>query len=314
MPLDHYVSQVHLRNFYSPALGNMMFAMRKTDLKAFTCRSQDVCRIPDGSTTNYLADPRAVEKFLEVIEPKYNASVEKLREGRPDPEVITSIAGFAAYVAACSPTARRINIAPLENILLETAATLDSQGLFDRAPDSLGNKALTELLMDGTVKFDIDPKYPQAISVSNLLETTTLFGSGRWEVLINNSDSPYLTSDFPAAIEAKERGIMRRIVPLTPELAVRISPDLSMRGKVDLSFPNFKVRYRKAGHQEVSAINRTIVRCAEEMVFYCDEQSWIPDFIWKNRKYQVEVLVDQAPHGKGMIRIATQRIVLRPEG
>jgi hypothetical protein len=50
MPLDHYVSQVHLRNFHSPALGGLMFAIRKSDLKRFRTKSQDICRIEDNST------------------------------------------------------------------------------------------------------------------------------------------------------------------------------------------------------------------------------------------------------------------------
>jgi hypothetical protein len=69
MPLDHYVSQVHLKNFYSPALGDLMNAMRKPDLKAFPCRAQDVCRIEDGSTNAYLRSDRAIEEFLKNIEP-----------------------------------------------------------------------------------------------------------------------------------------------------------------------------------------------------------------------------------------------------
>ena len=70
MPLDHYIPQVHLKKFYSPALGNRMYAIRKTDLKAFTPDSQSVCRIMDGSTNAYLKDNRAIEEFLKTIEPQ----------------------------------------------------------------------------------------------------------------------------------------------------------------------------------------------------------------------------------------------------
>ena len=31
MALDHFVSQVHLRNFYSPVLGDLMYAIRKIE-------------------------------------------------------------------------------------------------------------------------------------------------------------------------------------------------------------------------------------------------------------------------------------------
>jgi hypothetical protein len=45
MPLDHYVSQVHLKNFNSPALNGLIYAIRKSDLKRFRTKSQDICRI-----------------------------------------------------------------------------------------------------------------------------------------------------------------------------------------------------------------------------------------------------------------------------
>jgi hypothetical protein len=56
MALDHYVSQVHLKNFYSPALNGMMYAIRKSDLKRFQTRSKNVCRIEEGSTNAYLME------------------------------------------------------------------------------------------------------------------------------------------------------------------------------------------------------------------------------------------------------------------
>ncbi|MCX5770922.1 MAG: hypothetical protein NTZ09_11710 [Candidatus Hydrogenedentes bacterium] len=96
MPLDHYVSQGHLRRFYSPILGNRMYAIRKADLKAFTSDSQAVCRIMDGSTNAFLREDRVVEDFLKTIEPKYNVAVDKLIKGEIDKECIYTIAGFVA--------------------------------------------------------------------------------------------------------------------------------------------------------------------------------------------------------------------------
>ena len=70
MPLDHYVSQVHIKNFYSPDMVERVFAMRKSDLKKFMPRAQDVCRIEDNSSNSYLKEDRAIEDFLKVIEPR----------------------------------------------------------------------------------------------------------------------------------------------------------------------------------------------------------------------------------------------------
>src|ERR1700733_1805774 len=98
MALDHYVSQVHLKNFYSPALGERMYAVRKSNGKAFTPNAESVCRIEEGSTNAYLTKDRAIEDFLKGIEPKYNASAQKLSSGEIDVEAIYVIAGFASYI------------------------------------------------------------------------------------------------------------------------------------------------------------------------------------------------------------------------
>ena len=103
MPLDHYVSQAHLRKFYSPALGNRLYAIRKSNLKAFTPDSGAVCGIHDGSTNAYLREDRAVEDFLKTIEPNYNAALDKLSAGEIDHQCVYTIAGFVAYVIVCSP-------------------------------------------------------------------------------------------------------------------------------------------------------------------------------------------------------------------
>ncbi|MBI1919577.1 MAG: DUF4209 domain-containing protein [Geobacter sp.] len=140
MALDHYVSQVHLRNFYSPDLGKRMYAIRKSDLKEFTPKSDDVCRIENGSTNEYLEDERAVEEFLKGIEPNYNSALEKLRANCLDVECIYAIAGFVAYIATCSPTAMRIKSSPLRGVVEETSRILDAKGEFPPPPPELGGK------------------------------------------------------------------------------------------------------------------------------------------------------------------------------
>src|SRR5712691_5447574 len=123
MPLDHYVSQVHLRKFYSPALGNrLLYAIRKSDLRAFTPDSGAVCGIQDGSTNAYLRENRAIEDFLKTIEPNYNAALDKLSAGEVDRECVYTLAGFVAYVAAGSPAGMRIQSEPLKGIVEVTGA------------------------------------------------------------------------------------------------------------------------------------------------------------------------------------------------
>jgi len=86
MPLDHYVSQVHLKRFYASDLGGKkMHAIRKWDGRMFICGSEDVCRIEDGNTNAFLAEPRMIEEFAKLFEPKYNWACANLEQGKIEP-------------------------------------------------------------------------------------------------------------------------------------------------------------------------------------------------------------------------------------
>lgn len=290
MPLDHYISQVHLKKFYSPSLHNQMFALSKKSLKSFTPTAESVCRISDGSTNSYLREGREIEEFLKTIEPKYTAAVEKLASNRIDEECIYTIAGFVAYVSSCSPGAMRIHSSALQGRVEKEAAALDSRGMLPPPPAQLAGLNLTEILKKGIVKVDVDPKFPQAIGIASILQNTAMFGNFRWEVLHNSiEDSPYFTSDYPVAIEViGPKSPRNRVVPLSPNLAIRIQPNAPISEQADFTFSNFDYQNKKLRLREVQQINRLIVRCAEELVFFRDNHPWVSGFVRKNRHFRIE--------------------------
>jgi hypothetical protein len=312
MPLDHYVPQVHLKNFNSSERKEHMYATRKSDMVSFPCHSASVCRIENGNTNSYLTNDRVVEDFLLGIEPKYNSAVIKLRNNTIDKECIYVIADFVAYVNSCAPAAMRIQVSPLQNALVLTTNALDRKGVLTKSPplldSKLGSKSMSELLTDGTIHFNIDPKYPQALGIESINSGISIFGNSRWEILQNDiDDNPFFTSDYPIVIEKMPDGdVVNRIVPLTPDLAIRIIPDINLsRTAPDLSFSKFKYKKRKLGRAEIVNINRMIVRCAEDLVFYCRKPEWITKFIEKNRHYRIETIVD----GTGLLHTSNLRIV-----
>ncbi len=312
MPLDHYVSQVHLRHFCHPDSEGQLHAIRKSNLKYFPPKPKDVCRIEDGSTNAYLKNDRAIEEFLKGVEPKYNASLAKLRDCKMDSGSIFPIAGFVAYVASCAPAAMRIHSEPLRKVVEDTGNILDKQHKIPKAPEALGNKSYSELIEDGTVQIEIDRKYPQALGIASITTRTSLFGNAQWEVLKNeHTDSPFFTSDFPVAIEVGDDPlVVNQIVPLAPDLALRIIPNKDLaRAKPDLFFPQFSCLYQTLDRQDVLKLNRLIVRCAEDAVFYKDERDWISDFITKNRHYRIETITRSIPQAKGNALWFSQRVV-----
>jgi hypothetical protein len=311
VPLDHYVSQVHLKNFYSPELGNRMHALRKSDMKAFTPDAYSVCRIPDGSTNSYLVEERAIEEFLKGIEPKYNKALANVAADSLDAECIYVLAGFIAYVLTCSPTGMRIHSEPFKGAVDETGRLLDAKGEIGTPPPELGGATLTELLHSGAVRVEIDPKYPQAVGISSILRLTNSFGNFLWEILINEfEDSSFFTSDFPVSIEkTSDPRIINRIVPLSPTLAVRMHPNISHdTTKRDFSFSGFRRQIRRPPRQEIARINALLVRCAETTVFFRDNCEWVHRFVQKNSPFRIEPRTLRIPHNGSTLLWSTLEI------
>jgi hypothetical protein len=310
MALDHYVSQVHLKNFYAPELGERMYAIKKTDLKRYPCDAYSQCRIEGGSNNPYLQEPRVIEEFLRDVEPRYNAALVKLRDGRLDPEAVFAIAGFAAFVQGCSPGGMRIHSRPPQEIVATTTAMLEASGMLPPPPPVFGGKTLAQLLDGKDVIVNVDPKYPQSMGITNILRSTSLWGNSCWDIIINDDpSSPFFTSDYPLAIEPSGRaGIVNRILPLAPDLAIRILPDLDQKGRVDLSFTNLRVRKVNARRKDTAEINRRIVQCAETVVYFSRDLPWIPAFVEKHRQYRIEPHILRIPQGDGHMILSTLRI------
>lgn len=317
MALDHYVSQVHLKNFYSKELGELMHAFRKTNMQYFTPNSSSICRIDEGSTNNYLKEERIIEEFLKDIEPYYDRAVDSVLGKKINQDTIYVIAGFLSYVYACSPTGIRINKEPLKHIVEETADILEKQGKLTPIdlPGHEG-KSIKEIFESGALNVEIDPKYPQAICISDIISYLTFFGNCTWEFLINDfQDSPFFTSDFPIGFErSKDPRIINKILPLRPTLAVRVLPHPEIDTKnPDPSFSMFKYRFRKLSRKEVSDINRLIVRCAEEIVLSSVNTEWVEPFIRKNSKYHIKPKVTKIPAGGGSYHYFSTEIVERQQ-
>ena len=303
MPLDHFISQVHLRRFISPALGNRFHAIRKSDLFYFTPTSNDVCRIENNSTNPYLSDERAIEDFLRTIEPRYNYAVETLLAGDVDNVSIYVIAGFMAYVLTCSPAAIRHQLTPIREMLEMATLAYDKRGLLPRAPPELGCVTVSDLIAGGEIKLEMDGKYPQAIGISSVVELTNSYGNGTWEVLVNDHpDCPFFTSDFPVATIPTSTGIAYRVVPLTPGLAVRILPKkIPLDTPPDFAFGHNRFVRKATSRTEAISINRSIIQAAESQVYFRDDLPWVRKFVARNAKYRTEVLARRIPHSRGEV-------------
>jgi hypothetical protein len=285
--------------------------MRKSDLKTFTPDSQSVYFLLRSGTNPFLTTPRAIEEFLRTVEPKYNAAVDRLASGEIDREAIYAISGFIAFVLCCSPAAMRIQSVTPRTALEDLLIAMDARGEILAPPEELGGRTVTEILRSGDIKIVVDPKYSQAVGTTTIDRIIQIFGNCHWDILMNHIDeNPFFTSDFPIAVETtRDPRVMNRIVPLAPNLAVRIRPDISLaRMPLDFSFTRFRSARRKLSRKEVANLNRLLVRCAEDVVFYRDDRPWVRMFIEKNRQFRVELTVHKFPDGQGVLTFFRETI------
>jgi hypothetical protein len=122
---------------------------------------------------------------------------------------------------------------------------------------------------------------------------------------------PYFTSDYPIALEPPQDRLLPVVcvVPLAPDLAVRVTPNPKIdRRKPDLTFSALTCVRRGQKRQSVIDVNRKIVRCAEDLVFYRDDCDWVVRFIEKNRNYRIEADVEMVSVGGRQIRHLAQKV------
>lgn len=306
MSLDHYVSQVHLKNFYSPALGKRMYATGKWSLETYLCDAASQCRIKNGSTNEYLEEPRAVEAFLKGIEPKYNLALNGIRNHEMDRDIIFTIAGFAAYVDGCSPGAVRIFKKTIEN-QVEAMGSLIAEKNKDGGQPNLATIDFGDPL-NKVVRSIVDRKYAQSFGINFIMRRIYLWGNSTWEIFLNDQKrSPFFTSDFPIAIitSDNDQRFKDKIIPLAPDVAVRIRTNIDYQYDGNHRFTTFRYKFLQATKKDVLMINQAIIRCAESTVYYRDRSKWILPFIEKNRFFRMEPKIVHAPLGTRDFMIST---------
>ena len=291
-----------------------MFAYRKSDGASFPCGAKDVCRIDEGSTNDFLTEPRILEEFLRKVEPHYDRACGALASEQIDIDDIVVIAGFAAFVIGTSPTAMRLGATSLTHLAHTGVELMDYMGLLDPAPAALDGKTATELIREGRLNIKTDKKYPQAMGISGIVDLTKAFSTFHWEIMSNSHSKrfPFITSDFPAAIEGLGPQVpANRIVPLRPDLAVKIIPQIRPKGWPEMA-SDFRYKFRRVSPSEVRKVNVCVARSAENLVFSPVEATWVQSLVKKNARFRLELAHTRVPKGTGFL--LTNSVVVRESG
>lgn len=305
MALDHYVSQVHLKQFLRQSDKKLLLATRKTDLFEFTPKPKDVCRLEDGSTNEFLTENRAVEDFLKEIEPAYDPCLERIRNGDLDWRSRQVFGGFLAYVQTYTPAAIRMFDPMIRKELENTIHHLEVSGELKpidcpSLPDWHG-KSISQLKAEGKVKLDINLKMPQAMATTQLYNIRDSLASSDVTILRPRGSNRFLTSDFPSIILGHhENKFAQRFLPISPKLGILFHTHTSIEERDQANH-----RFVDIGEKGVSEINNEIIRAAENLVFSTHRYRWLLARVKKWKRFRTENVTEQV----GPMIVSQQRTV-----
>jgi Protein of unknown function (DUF4238) len=195
-------------------------------------------------------------QFRSNFEPKWDAAVDALQNGRMCAEDKFIIAGYWANLNVTTPTWRTIGAGLFEK---ELRAILP----ITKDPPALEN-----------AKMSVDPNYIKALVTKNLWRSAWQFYNQQWSIVSNDTAFPFLTSDNPSAILPPEvkGGPAARVLPLSPNLCVATRRDMSKMPEEELTPavlppPKGSITYLKPDAILAKFVNRLTVLNAENLVF-----------------------------------------------
>jgi Protein of unknown function (DUF4238) len=300
MAKDHFVSQTYLRPWCDPERRPPLQAYRKSGQEPFRCSPKDVCWEWDGDLVpGYLTDPSLLGQFRNIFEPKWKPTVERVgtRTINQEDKFLLSMAW--AHFFLCPPAQREI----IKAIYANEARAL--------APTLLEGHRLDPATL--TIEIDRAPDFFKGFVTKHLSEATWVFYNQDWMILINDTDTPFITSDNPSAF-----------IPGSspPERLLPISPSLCLYAKIDMSFaekdhfdleqpPKRSITFCKISKHDAKEINRITVVNARDLVFSQSEDVGIEALVKKWRDYKPEVESVSFPADDGALKGATLTITPR---
>ena len=125
------------------------------------------------------------------------------------------------------------------------------------------------LLKDGRFKVEIDKDFSKALLITQLLKHQGCLYHAAWDVIWNDTDELFLTSDNPSCFDYQYGRRMQaaRYLPLAPRLALWTLIDPKNLPEIGADIPPAKPSARRrATAKFVRDMNRLVIQSAENIV------------------------------------------------
>jgi hypothetical protein len=312
MANDHYVPQTYLELFADPSVGGKLNAYSKKTGKTFQPFPKSVCSERDGdSNPAYLKRSNLLGEFRALYEPHLRSSIHAIESGRASATDKHVVAMFMASLIACTPAWRRAgtqisNILQKERLLLERDMRIRHDAVADFPLEGV------DMLERGELEIDTDEDYVKAVGTKSLMPTALSLYQEDWIVGVNTTVDPFLTSDYPFAIDwvhVAPSEIMYRHLPLSPRTSVTVAhsgrfpldtrPEATQR---ILSTPqDGGLRYANLRSDFVDRLNRLVAQCAEDHVFSSRASDATAQLVKSYARHRLDVEYVQFPGGEDSV-------------
>ncbi len=303
MAKDHYVAQTYLRGFGLTDNPELVNVVRKSNLsRQDAIPVKSICYEVDWSSNEYFPEnPRAVEDFLKLFEPKWGDCVRSVSADVYNATTKYLMAGYLAYLRACTPTAVRLGTGGLSHIVQRLYDRLEEKELSN--PDTKYREVIEIIRKHGGTEVLIKEAYPKAMGINALIGVQKVLATSPWIVFKNETLVQFLTSDNPVCLQYWNASRCDLYCPLTPQLAIVIHPLRDAEPRENDSIGSLKP-------EGVEMLNRLMVQSAEDKVIF-NEHPKVEDLVREYQDWRVELQAFNIPVEKGNLMIHQQRPVKR---
>ena len=299
MAKDHYVAQTYLRAFGLADNPDLINVVRKSNLsRQDAIPVKSICYGVDWSTTEYIPDnPRAVEDYLKLFEPKWAECVKSIQEDTYTTTTKYLMAGYLAYLRACTPTAVRLGSEGLAQFVQHLYNRIEEKEL--SKPDTKYREVIELIRQHGGTQVKIKEAYPKALGISSLIACQKTLATSPWIVFKNETSTEFVTSDNPVCLQYWNPSGCDFYCPLTPRLAIVIHPVRDTEPREGDSIGSLKP-------EGVAMLNRLMVQSAEDKVIF-NKHDGIEALVKENQDWRVELRKIRIPVGNGHLFIHQQK-------
>ena len=307
MDKDHYVAQTYLKHFKAKGISKRVNAIRKSDLKILEgVHVKEICQLANWSYSPYhQSNPRFAEDYLKIFEPQWNECIKTLKKDTFNLKTKNYMAGYLAFLRACTPKAVRMSEKNLQEIVGITYKFISQHELNKKSEYA---DTIRKIESSGGITINIDQEYSKGMTFRGVVDLAEKYLGFEWSFLFNQTQTPFLTSDNPVCIERLTAKYSKFYIPLTPNIGLIIHPDWSKdndgeeRQKLD-EFCNIE-------EDGVHILNELLVKNAEDMViFNHSNYDWVLDLVKKYRYWRVENRATKIPTGDGYLLITQEMVV-----